>query len=303
MDSVTVAYTDVGQSRLLTTRDEICFIPMGAYSLSSTVRHPAVAGLFYPAEADALRALIEQLLADVSVDVDLPSSPKALIVPHAGYPYSGSVAAAAYRLLERFRQSISRVVVIGPSHRIYLSGIAMPKAESFVTPLGELPIDAKARYLLARRGDVMASDAPHELEHCLEVQLPFLQTVLNDFTLVPLVVGSTTAEHVASVLRDVWGDSETLIVASSDLSHYLTYEVAREFDEQTATAIRSGRATLSHSQACGAYALNGLLRVANDLGLNVSEICRLNSGDTAGDMRRVVGYGAFALHESQRHAS
>jgi AmmeMemoRadiSam system protein B len=154
-----------------------------------------------------------------------------------------------------------------------------------------------------QRGDVLASDTPHEVEHCLEVQLPFLQCVLRDFALLPLVIGSTSAEHVAAVLRDVWGGSETLVLASSDLSHYLSYDSAKEVDAVTASAIVSRHADISHHQACGASGINGLLVVAQQLGLDVTEIARLNSGDTSGDVRRVVGYGAFAIHESRQRTT
>jgi MEMO1 family protein len=276
---------------------------MGDFSLNTSVRHPAVAGLFYPEDPDALRALIEQLLSQAHVEVNLAAPPKALIVPHAGYPYSGPVAAAAYSLIEPLRERIKRVVLIGPCHRVYLHGIAVPQVQSFATPLGEIPIDALGRDKLLRRGDVLASDTPHELEHCLEVQLPFLQTVLDDFTLLPLVVGSTTPAHVASVLSDVWGGPETLVLTSSDLSHYLPYDSAREIDAATAAAIVKRHTDITNQQACGAAGINGLLSIAQQLGLEVTEIARQNSGDTSGDVRRVVGYGAFAIHESRLHAS
>jgi AmmeMemoRadiSam system protein B len=274
---------------------------MGESSLNASVRHPAVAGLFYPEDAETLRILIVRLLATAHVEVQLPAPPKALIVPHAGYPYSGTVAAAAYSLIEPLRDIIKRIVLIGPSHRVYLHGIALPQARSFATPLGDIPIDEPGRNRLLQRGDVLASDAPHELEHCLEVQLPFLQTVLGDFTLLPLVVGSTNVEHVAAVLEEVWGGAETLVLASSDLSHYLPYDSARQLDATTATAIVNRHIDISHQQACGASGINGLLAVARRFGLAVTEIARLNSGDTSGEVRRVVGYGAFAIHESGSH--
>ncbi|HYM35257.1 MAG TPA: AmmeMemoRadiSam system protein B, partial [Steroidobacteraceae bacterium] len=233
----------------------------------------------------------------------LPAPPKALIVPHAGYPYSGPVAAAAYSLIAPLRDIIKRVVLIGPSHRVFLHGIALPQAQSFATPLGEIPIDEAGYDRLMQRGDVLASDTPHELEHCLEVQLPFLQTVLRDFTLLPLVIGSTTSIHVAEILTDVWDGAETLVLASSDLSHYLPYDSARQVDAVTATAIINRHTDITHDQACGAGGINGLMAVARRFGLEVTEITRLNSGDTSGDVRRVVGYGAFAIHETKRRAS
>ena len=276
---------------------------MEQVSTSANVRHPAVAGLFYPDDPEALRAVISQLLTSARTNTNLRTPPKALIVPHAGYPYSGPVAAAAYSLIEPLHNRIKRVVVVGPSHRHYLRGIALPQATFFATPLGEIPIDKQGRDILLRRGDVLASDSPHELEHCLEVQLPFLQTVLDDFTLVPLVVGDVQAAQVASVLNDVWGASDSLVLASSDLSHYLTYDAAREIDATTATAIVNRHTDITHHQACGAAGINGLLQVALELGLEVTEIARQNSGDTAGDTKRVVGYGAFAIHESRHQPS
>jgi AmmeMemoRadiSam system protein B len=276
---------------------------MAEFTLNAGIRPPAVAGLFYPEDADALRSLIEKLRGDSLVEAELPAPPKALIVPHAGYPYSGPVAAAAYSLIEPLREVIRRVVLIGPSHRVYLHGVALPQAQSFATPLGDIPIDEDGRNLLLQRGDVLASDAPHEMEHCLEVQLPFLQTVLHEFTLLPLVIGSARTPQVAALLEDVWGGAETLVLASSDLSHYLPYDSARQFDAVTATAIVNRHTDLTHEQACGAAAINGLLAVARKLGLDVTEIVRLNSGDTAGDVRRVVGYGAFAIHEPRNRTS
>src|SRR5712671_1479554 len=161
---------------------------------NASVRYPAVAGLLYPEDAGALRELIATLLGHARVATELPP-PQALIVPHAGYSYSGTVAAAAYSLIEPLRTRIKRVVLIGPSHRVFLRGIALPQVRCFATPLGDIPIDTDCRDWLAKRGDVLASDMPHELEHCLEVQLPFLQTVLDEFRLLPLVVGSTSAAH------------------------------------------------------------------------------------------------------------
>ena len=276
---------------------------MAYFSITSDVRQPAVAGLFYPENPGPLRALIQRLQANSQIDVRLPTPPKALIVPHAGYPYSGAVAAAGFGLLKTLRETVTRVVLIGPIHRLYLRGIALPQARVFATPLGEISIDDEGRNRLVKRGDVLASDTPHAMEHCLEVQLPFLQAMLRDFSLLPLIVGSTTAEHVAAVLSEVWGDEETVILASSDLSHYLTYESAQRLDKVTAAAIGNRQTDLTQQQACGAAAINGLLLVAKERGLEVTEIARLNSGDTSGDVERVVGYGAFALHEPRRRTA
>ncbi len=262
---------------------------------NTSVRRPAVAGLFYPEDPAALRAAVSGFLGQAPA-IDLPSTPKALIVPHAGYVYSGPVAAAAYACLRPLREQVKRIVLIGPSHRVYLRGAAVPASEAFATPLGDITIDAGLQRVLLARGDVLRSDEPHDLEHCLEVQLPFLQMLFADFTLLPIVVGAAQAGYVSALLEDVWGDESTLILASSDLSHYRTYEAAQDIDAATNAAILRYEATLSHDQACGATAINGLLQLAREKQLDVTEIARCNSGDTAGDRRRVVGYGAYALH-------
>ncbi|HXQ31097.1 MAG TPA: AmmeMemoRadiSam system protein B [Steroidobacteraceae bacterium] len=271
---------------------------MGRHPPNARVREPAVAGAFYPAAASDLRAALAALLGHASADAHPAPPAKALIVPHAGYVYSGSVAAAAYVRLVTRRSEISKVVIIGPSHRAYFQGIALPEADAFATPLGEIRIDVAGKARLAARGDVLVSDAPHELEHCIEVQLPFLQTVLDEFTLIPLLAGVASPQYVASVLTDVWGGPETLVLASSDLSHYHPYGSAQQLDAQTAAAIVARHSRLSGEQACGAVAINGLMARARELGLAVDEIAHLNSGDTSGDRARVVGYGAFALHDA-----
>ena len=271
---------------------------LGLNSTNARVRPPAVAGLFYPGEPAALRAMIGRLLARNRGAAAPAYAAKALIVPHAGLVYSGSVAASAYAQIAARRAQISRVVIIGPSHREYLRGIAVPTVDAFATPLGDIPLDLQGRDCLLRRGDGVAADSPHAQEHCIEVQLPFLQTVLDAFTLLPLLVGSASPAHVASVLDEVWGGAETLVLASSDLSHYHPYDVARQLDGQTAAAILDRQTNLTGEQACGAAPINGLLTRARQLGLVVEELDRLNSGDTSGDRSRVVGYGAYALHDA-----
>jgi AmmeMemoRadiSam system protein B len=264
---------------------------------NSSVRPPAVAGLFYPDDERELRAAVSAYLAQQDVGT-AAVPPKALIVPHAGYIYSGRIAAAAYATVARLRHAIRRIVLIGPSHRVYLRGMAVPAASSFATPLGKVEIDRALKSVLLQRSDVVEADAAHAQEHSLEVQLPFLQMLFEEFTLLPLVLGSIAPEHVAAALADVWGDAATLVLASSDLSHYHTYEQARLIDAVTSAAILRRQATLVGEQACGSVGINGLLHLAGQRGLAVSEIARCNSGDTAGDRSRVVGYGAFAIHES-----
>lgn len=267
-------------------------------SEKASVRPAAVAGLFYPDAPTLLRDAVAQYLTDAPVN-DLRCVPKALIVPHAGYIYSGPVAAAAYACIASRRDEIRRVVLVGPSHRVYLRGIALPEADAFATPLGTLQIDTDDKAMLLQDTDVVASDAPHAQEHCLEVQLPFLQMLLEDFTVVPLVVGATTPQQVAAVLARLWGDERTLVLISSDLSHYHPYEIAQKLDAATSQAILRRSTTLSGEQACGAACINGLLHLAEERRFAVSEIARMNSGDTAGDRQRVVGYGAFAVGQRE----
>jgi AmmeMemoRadiSam system protein B len=258
------------------------------------IREPAVAGSFYPSDADQLRQDVERLLH--KADIRSVMAPKAMIVPHAGYVYSGPVAAAAYRLLEPLRKSIRRVALFGPAHRVYLDGMAIPASESFATPLGSVPLDAEAIQKISDLPGVCVSDQAHAQEHSLEVQLPFLQLTLDAFRLVPVVVGQCGSEQVARVIDTLWGGAETLILISSDLSHYLPYEDARRVDAATNKRIHTKASTLTGEEACGAHAVNGLMRAQHCKDLDVETIDLRNSGDTAGDKARVVGYGAFILH-------
>jgi AmmeMemoRadiSam system protein B len=263
---------------------------------NSNVRPPAVAGLFYPDDEQELRDAVSAYLAQHRTET-AGAPPKALIVPHAGYIYSGGVAAAAYATVARLRDTIRRIVLIGPSHRVYLRGMAAPAASSFATPLGKIEIDGALKSTLLQRSDVVEADAPHAQEHCLEVQLPFLQMLFDEFTLLPLVLGSVAPEQVAAALAEVWGDAATLVLVSSDLSHYHPYEQARQIDTATSASILRREPTLVGEQACGSVGINGLLHLAGQRDLTLSQIARCNSGDTAGDRSRVVGYGAFAVHE------
>ncbi len=258
------------------------------------IRPAAVAGLFYPDNPMVLRQTLVDLLANAPA-ADSPRAPKALIVPHAGYVYSGAVAASAYARLGELRGRIRRVVVLGPTHRVYVRGLALPGAERFATPLGEIQLDREAMQGIADLPQVTTSAAAHQMEHSLEVQLPFLQQVLGDFMLLPLAVGEATADEVASVLEQVWGGDETLIVISSDLSHFLPDAAARKVDGGTVDAILALDPHLSHEQACGATPVNGLLLAARRHGLHPMALDVRNSSDTAGDPERVVGYAAFAF--------
>jgi AmmeMemoRadiSam system protein B len=225
------------------------------------------------------------------------AQPKAVIVPHAGYVYSGAVAGSAYARLAAWRDTIRRVVLFGPTHRVPLRGLAVPSARAFATPLGDIAVDREAVAAALALPGVCESDAAHAFEHSLEVQLPFLQTVLGDFRIVPFAVGEATPKEVATVLRLLWGGPETLIVVSSDLSHYHRYVEACALDRATADAILALSPTLDHEQACGATPINGLLLCARERGMRPELLDLRNSGDTAGDKSRVVGYASFALAE------
>jgi AmmeMemoRadiSam system protein B len=264
-----------------------------------SVRPAAVAGAFYPADPHRLRADVERFLLEAEPP-DSPRAPKALVAPHAGYAYSGPIAASAFRTLDGHEGAIRRVVLLGPSHFVPLAGCALPAWTRFATPLGEIEVDVDARAALAdgRVGEpaVEVADRPHAREHSLEVELPFLQVVLDEFTLVPLAVGDATPDHVARVLELLWGGGETLIVVSTDLSHYLDAASAERRDQATAAAIVALDADrIGPDDACGRHPLRGLLTAARRRGLGVTELDLRHSGDTAGDRERVVGYGAFAF--------
>ncbi len=262
----------------------------------SSIRPAAIAGMFYPGKPDVLARNVDALLAAATPAATI-AVPKAIIAPHAGYIYSGPIAASIYALIAPARARIKRVVVLGPTHRVAVHGIALPGVNAFATPLGNIAIDAGAVKQLMALPYVGVSAEAHRQEHSLEVHLPFLQKVINEFTLVPLAVGRATAQQVASVIDMLWGGEETLIVISSDMSHYLPYAEAQATDNATAEAILALRTDLNHDQACGATPVIGLNLLAQQRGLKAQLIDLRNSGDTAGDKARVVGYGSFAYYE------
>ncbi len=263
-------------------------------------RPPAVSGAFYPGDRAALAALVDVLLADAASDAAPDAAgdaaPKALVVPHAGYRYSGPIAATAYARLGG-GEAIQRVVVLGPAHTMPLEGLAVSAADAWDTPLGSVPIDDELRARVVELGEVVVDDGPHAREHSIEVQVPFLQRTLGrDFTLLPVVVGRTSPDTTAALLSSVWGGRETLIVVSSDLSHYESHEKACELDRATADSIVALDATsIGSLDACGAHPLRGLITAARDHGLAPALLDLRTSADTAGDRSRVVGYGAFEL--------
>jgi len=256
------------------------------------VRPSAVAGQFYPRDADRLRKQVSDLLANIAMPIK--NIPKALIVPHAGYVYSGATAAAAFATLRDGAQTIRRVVLIGPAHYVHVRGIAAPTVDAFETPLGRVPVDKSALNAIAGLPFVIQDDLAHAPEHALEVELPFLQTLLVSFQVVPLLVGDATPEEIAQMMLQLWESSGTLIVVSTDLSHYHNYETARRLDAATAAAIEHGDwASLGPHQACGSRAVAGLLLETWRRDLKIRRLSLCNSGDTAGARDRVVGYGAW----------
>ena len=261
---------------------------------SILVRQPAVAGHFYSSDPAELKRNIQYYME--MADLKSSDHPKALIAPHAGYIYSGPVAATAYATLAPIKNNISRVILLGPAHRVFVRGLALSSATHFATPLGQIMIDQEAVDKIKSLPQVVLSDEAHAMEHSLEVHLPFLQFVLNDFLLVPLVVGEASPEEVAEVLKLLWGGEETLVVISSDLSHYHDYETASNIDRLTTQAIEKLQLDqIDSKQACGCRPVCGLLKIAREKKLNVKTLDLRNSGDTAGPRDRVVGYGAYSF--------
>lgn len=259
------------------------------------IREAAVAGSFYPADPVELRNQLDALLPTVA-NSDKP--PKAMILPHAGYIYSGPVAASGYARLGDNTAGITRVVLLGPAHQKFVRGLALPDATAFRTPLGTIPLDTESLSRLQQLEQVSIDDAAHASEHCLEVHLPFLQRSLKDFTLVPVLVGDATVDEVREVIELLWGSDETLLIVSSDLSHYHDYETAMQLDQATSRAIESlAFEDIDHHAACGSSPVNGLLLYARQHNLQFKTIDLRNSGDTAGPRNRVVGYGAYILTE------
>lgn len=248
--------------------------------------------MFYPASAAELRSLVARLVDEVEIPPK-PIRPKAIVVPHAGYVYSGPIAASAFARVKPFADSFTRVVLIGPAHRVYVEGLVAPGATAMRTPLGDVAVDTAALEAVG----IPANAAAHAREHSLEVELPFLQYVAPRAKVVPLIGTQARPELVGAALEEMWGGEETLIVVSSDLSHYLSYADARVVDEQTCGRILASQMAIDGDRACGAIGINGLLWVARRRGLRVELLDLRSSGDTAGSQDEVVGYAAFALYE------
>jgi hypothetical protein len=262
------------------------------------IRQPAVAGLFYPAEEVELKSDVHEYLAHAHEELTQQyKPPMAIVVPHAGYIYSGAVAASAYKQIIPFKDQINRVVLLGPSHKVGFSGLAVPASDIFRTPLGDIRIDQEGIQKISDLAQVIVSDQAHYEEHSLEVQLPFLQEILTEFTLIPIVVGDAGRHEVAEVINRLWGDVHTLIVISTDLSHYHEYYEAKKLDRATSDAIVHLKPNLiGYEDACGRNGLKGMMTVAQEKDLSVDILDLRNSGDTAGDKSRVVGYGAYVFY-------
>lgn len=269
-----------------------------ATTASPRIRPAAVAGLFYAGDPRELAQTLDTMLAAAP---PAQEAPKAIIAPHAGYIYSGPIAASAYIRLRPARERITRVVLLGPAHRVSVQGLALPGCDAYATPLGTVAIDDEAASRIRDLPQVITDATAHAREHSLEVHVPFLQTVLGNFRLLPLAVGDAEPEAVAQILDTLWGGPETLIVVSSDLSHYLPYREAQAIDRGTAAAILDLSTEITHEQACGATPVAGLALTARRRGLRPELLDLRNSGDTAGDRNRVVGYGAFAFYGHTGH--
>jgi AmmeMemoRadiSam system protein B len=258
------------------------------------IRYPAVAGQFYPGDARRLKQTVDQFLADGSSEGK--EAPKAIVAPHAGYIYSGPIAGTAFSYLARANGGVRNVVLIGPAHWAATRGLAVSDSEAFATPLGSIPVNQESYQSIKSLHQISVYERAHEREHCLEVQLPFLQTIFSDFEIVPLVVGDATPDEVAEVLDTLWGGPETAIVISSDLSHYNDYATATRLDKETSKRIESFQ-PVTEGQACGRRAINGLLHLARQRKMTAKTVDLRNSGDTAGPRDRVVGYGAYVFWE------
>jgi AmmeMemoRadiSam system protein B len=260
--------------------------------MATRVRPPAVAGAFYPDDPGTLAALVGELLGEAARRVGQAPPVRALVAPHAGYVYSGPIAASSFARLHR---GVRRVVLLGPAHRVPVRGLALPDADALATPLGELAVDQELAAAIVDLPQVTVAASAHAWEHSLEVELPFLQTLLEQPRVLPLVVGDAAPAAIVEVLDATALADDTAVVVSSDLSHYLAYEEARAIDTATAAQVVRLEPTLTHEQACGATPLNGFLAWARERDLRAELLDLRSSGDTAGDRSRVVGYGAFAF--------
>jgi AmmeMemoRadiSam system protein B len=265
---------------------------MGA-TMMSTIRQSAVAGSFYPNDPVELKNQLKTMLNNLP---NPQQQPKALIVPHAGYYYSGAVAAHAYASLSQLKSQIKRVVLLGPSHRVYLQGCAVPDNQIFNTPLGDITIDTHNCQNLVDGDLAQVNNQAHVQEHSLEVQLPFLQQLLDDFVLLPIVVGQSTPEQVSALLTELTKLEDSLLVVSTDLSHFHPYDQAKQLDTNTIEQILQFQPNLDGQDACGCYSVNGLLHFAKTQNWQSELLNYANSGDINHSKDEVVGYASFILY-------
>ncbi|SIT09990.1 AmmeMemoRadiSam system protein B [Neptunomonas antarctica] len=263
---------------------------------SMNIRPAAVAGFFYPEDKDDLYAMLARMVPEKPpIHFHASNNPKALIVPHAGYMYSGAIAGQGYGLLRK-GSVYDAVYLFGPNHRVALHGCALPESDAFETPLGRLKVDQKAVQELLKSPLMIMSDEVHAQEHCVEVQLPFLQFMRIDMPIVPVVVGECPASEIADIIEPLLNDPTKLVIISTDLSHFHSYSNAVKIDERTGLKIMNADHDIQPTEACGCHALNGLLLAVKRQNLTIEKIAMCNSGDTAGDQDRVVGYGCYGIY-------
>ena len=259
------------------------------------VREAAVAGIFYPADVYQLKNDINGYLQHITDNNS--GKPKILITPHAGYKYSAQVAASAFAKLRPFKDKIKKVFLLGPSHRVYVNGVALPKEKSFKTPLGIIKVDSDIVEQISKTKPFKFKSTAHKNEHSLEVSLPFLQVVLGNFEIIPMLYGEANPHEIAQTIQPYLERDDSILIVSADLSHYLDYSTAKKVDEQTANNIKEGK-TVDHHQSCGATAINTALIMAQNFGLVPQMLNMANSGDVIGDKDSVVGYGAWSFEKN-----
>jgi len=264
-----------------------------------TSRQASVAGSFYPKNPAQLKKTLTNLFnANEDLNIDFQTPVKAIIAPHAGYIYSGPIAAKAYSLVSTCIKGKNKITIIGPSHFVPFNGIALSTAEFFETPLGKIKVDHHAYELINRIPEVIYLDEAHAREHSIEVHLPFIQYLKKDVRIIPLAVGQTSYQKVAKVLEKFCEEKDNLIIISSDLSHYHAYGYAQKYDLQTALKIENYKCSqLGPNEACGYLAIAGLLKMAKDRKYKIKRIDLCNSGDTSGSKDTVVGYGSWFFHK------
>lgn len=270
--------------------------------MGGSTRAPAVSGLFYNDSPISLRRQVLEFLAAASSAEDRSATKnselKAVVVPHAGYIYSGPVAAFAYKEIQKEAAHFKKIVLIGPSHHVPFQGVAVPKMNTFATPLGSVSVDLSLKQIALNFSFVIENDEPHRKEHSLEVQLPFLQVALKKFSILPIVIGQASATDLTQLLYKLCTEKDVLIVISSDLSHYLPYNIAQKRDLNTIDHILHFEPEkIEYDDACGRQGIQAFLHYAQSKKLIPILFNYKNSGDTAGDKSQVVGYCSIGFYE------